>query len=194
LIKRGIAFKFGRHVVALKFNKNLPAKKMKLTFKLLFVLIIPVKLFAQDPATVKEQANIVAQAVVASDYKTLIDHMYPRAVTLFGGKENLMKITSDGMARLKAQGISFLRATVEVPAKFYKAGAEIHCLVPETMTIKLPNGTVTASSNLLAISSDKGRTWTFLDLNKNTIAAIPKLFPNFNNNLKIPEPQQPVRQ
>jgi len=165
---------------------------MKNIFKILLILIIPVKLFAQDTTVVKEQANIMARAVLKGDYKTLVDHMYPRLVTMMGGKEKMLAQANAGMAQLKAQGIVFENAKAGSPGKFYKAGKEIHCLVPETLTVKLPNGRITTQSYLLAVSGDGGKSWSFLDLNKSTIAQIPKLFPYFNPALKIPEPKVPV--
>jgi hypothetical protein len=165
---------------------------MKLTYKLLLILLIPVNLFAQSAAVVKKQANDLANAFVKGDYKTLVDHMYPKLVQQMGGKEKMVSMASASMAQVKAQGIVFESATIGEPGKFYKAGTEIHCLVPETIKMKLPNGHVTAKSNLLAVSADKGKTWTFLDLNKNTISNLPKLFPNFNHDLVIPEPTAPA--
>jgi hypothetical protein len=47
---------------------------------------------------------------------------------------------------------------------------------------------------MLAISKDGGKFWYFLDINRATYSVIPKLFPNFNKNLVIPEPTQPGMQ
>jgi len=163
-------------------------------YKLLIVLILPVQLFAQDTAIVKRQATIVANAIVHSNYKIVVDHMYPKAIQMAGGKAQLLSLLKKGMDEMKAQGITIEDALIGAPGKFYKAGTEIHCLVPEVITMKMPQGRLTAASNLLAISSDGGKNWTFLDLNRNTISAIPKMFPHFNPNLTIPEPKQPVMQ
>jgi hypothetical protein len=161
---------------------------MKNIFKILLILIIPVKLFAQDTTVVKHQAELMAKAVAKGDYKTLVDHMYPRFVAMSGGKEKMMTTVSAGMGQLKAQGFVLESAVAGSPGKFYKAGKEIHCLIPEIVTVKTPGGRATLRSNLLAISGDHGKTWTFLDLNQSTIPKIPQLFPHFNPDLKIPQP------
>ena len=158
-------------------------------FKYLFiVLIIPVKLFAQDPNVVKQQANVMATATIKGDYPTLIAHTYPKLVNMMGGKEKAITLVSQAMAQMKSQGITVEKAVVGAPAKFYKAGSEIHCLVPENVTMAMPKGHASGSSNMLGISADGGKTWSFVDLNKATIDKIPQLFPNFNKDLKIPEP------
>jgi hypothetical protein len=164
---------------------------MKLLTKLFVLLLLPVALYAQDTASVKKQANIVAAALVAGNYGVVVDHMYPKVVQMGGGRAKVLQLMTAGIKQMQAQGVSFENATIGTPGKFYKAGTEIHCLVPENITMKVGSSTMHAGSNLLAISQDKGKTWSFLDLNKNTIASIPKIFPNFNKDLKIPEPKQP---
>jgi len=163
---------------------------MKQSIKLLVLLLLPAAVYAQDPEVVKKQATVVADALVHNDYATVINHTYPKALQLGGGKAKMLQMMTTGMQQMTAQGVSFESATIGTPGKFYKAGTEIHCLVPEYISMKVGGTTMKVNSNLLAVSSDKGKNWSFLDLNKNTIAMVPKLFPNFNKDLKLPEPKQ----
>jgi hypothetical protein len=164
---------------------------MKLYFKLVLLLLLPAALFGQSTVTLKKQADIVAKAMVNGDYVTVVEYMHPKVIQSAGGKQKMLQMMNAGMEQMKAQGISIQSATVGEPGKFYKAGTEIHCLIPNNIRIKTPNSSIVTHSNLLAISQDGGKNWTFLDLNKGTIASIPKLFPNFNKDLKIPEPTMP---
>lgn len=161
-------------------------------FKLLLILLLPVSLFAQDTAIVKRQANGVAKALMNSDFKRVIAGTYPKAVDIAGGKEKLLSMMTAGMSQMRSQGFSFQKVTIGSPGKFYKAGTEIHCLLPETIVMKTSRGLMAAKSNLLAISNDKGKNWTFIDLNERAISSIKTLFPNFNKNLVIPAPTLPV--
>lgn len=166
---------------------------MKLALKIALLLIFPAAAFAQDPAIVKRQAEVVAKALLNSDFKTVIAHTYPKAINnLGGGKEKTLQMMTTGINQMKAQGLSFEKVTIGQPGKFYKAGAEIHCLVSEQIIMKTAKGRMAATSNLLAISNDGGKNWTFLDMNRNSINAVTQLFPNFNHNLIIPEPTPPV--
>jgi hypothetical protein len=180
---RGIAF-------TLQLDKLIMV--MKHIYKILFLLILPISLLAQDTTVVKQQANVLVQAIAKGDYKTLVDHTYPKLAEMAGGKDKMLALVDTSMAQLKSQGITFESAGIGSPGKFYKAGTEIHCLVPETLRLKLPTGHATAHSYLLAISDDGGKNWSFVDLNKDTISAIPQIFPNFNPDLKIPDPTPPV--
>ena len=164
---------------------------MRLNIKLLLLFLIPVSVFAQDTVSLRKQANAVANAIVKGDYNTLIAHMYPKFVQLAGGREKIAQKIAAGNDQMKTLGGSFQSATIGSPGKFYKAGTEIHCLVPQYTRVKLPNGSIVNHGTLLAITPNKGKIWYFLDLNKNSIAEIPKLFPNFNKNLKLPDPKTP---
>jgi hypothetical protein len=165
---------------------------MKLVLKIALLFIFPVTAFAQDPAVVKRQADVVAKALLNSDFKTVVAHTYPKAVTIGGGKEKLVQMMSSGINQMKAKGFAFEKVTIGQPGKFYKAGTEIHCLVPEQLIMKTSRGRMAASSSLLAISTDGGKNWSFLDMNQGTINSVKQLFPNFNSNLIIPNPAPPV--
>jgi hypothetical protein len=164
---------------------------MKLYFKLVLLLLLPAAVFGQSTVTLKKQADIVAKAIVNGDYVTVVEYTHPKVIQSAGGKQKMLQMLNAGKEQMKAQGISIQSAAVGEPGKFYKAGTEIHCLIPDNIRIKTPNASIATHSNLLAISQDGGKNWTFLDLNKNTISSIPKLFPNFNKDLKIPEPTTP---
>lgn len=165
---------------------------MKLALKIALLFIFPVTAFAQDPAVVKRQADVVGKALLNSDFKTVIAHTYPKAVTIGGGKEKMLQMMTAGINQMKAQGFAFEKVTIGQPGKFYKAGTEIHCLVPEQLIMKTARGRMAASSSLLAISSDGGKNWSFLDMNQRTVSAVKQIFPDFNSNLIIPKPMAPV--
>jgi hypothetical protein len=165
---------------------------MKKIYGVLLALVLSLGLYAQDTTVVKQQATAMAQALLHGDYKSAIDYCYPKLIYMAGGKEKMTAAIDSGMAQLKAQGITIESAIVGFPGKFYKAGTEIHCLLPETLRLKMPNGHAVTHSNLLGISNDGGKNWTFVDLNQGTIGSIHDLFPNFNPDLKIPDPTPPA--
>jgi hypothetical protein len=160
---------------------------IKNIIRLFIILLLPLTLHAQDTALVKRQANVLAQAMIAGDYKTIINHTYPKAIQMSGGKENMINVVSKGMDQMKAQGMIFESATVGTPGKFYKAGKEIHCLIPETLVIKLPSARVATHSHILAISADGGKNWSFLDVNSANHDKLKMLLPNLNPAMVIPK-------
>jgi hypothetical protein len=159
---------------------------MKKIFRLLIIILSPLALHAQNPALVKQQATLMAQSMTKGDYKGIVDYTYPKAVQMAGGKEKMTVMIGTAMQQMKAAGISFESITVGTPGKFYKAGKEIHCLLPETIVMTSSKGRMAMHSNLLAVSGDGGKSWSFLDMNNSTADKVKQLIPNFNPALKIP--------
>ncbi|MFD0792950.1 hypothetical protein ACFQZX_04935 [Mucilaginibacter litoreus] len=166
---------------------------MKLIFKIIILLAFPSTIFAQDAAQIKKQAQGIAGALLKGDYQTVLNNTYPKAVEIGGGKAKMLKMMTEGLDQMKAQGFLFEKITIGEPGKFYKAGTEIHCLIPETIVMKTNQGRFAGKSNLLAVSSNGGKSWSFLDLNRGSINAIDQIFPKFNHSLVIPQPQPPVK-
>jgi hypothetical protein len=54
------------------------------------------------------------------------------------------------------------------------------------------NGRYVGRSYLLAISDNKGKSWTFLDVGKMPADVLHKLLPNYNNDLIIPPSGKPM--
>ncbi|MEO3404679.1 hypothetical protein AAFN85_12305 [Mucilaginibacter sp. CAU 1740] len=159
---------------------------MKKIFGLILIGLLPLMLHAQNPAVVKQQANAMAQSMIKGDYKTIVNYTYPKAVQLAGGKEKMINLIATGVQQMKNASITFESVTVGDPGKFYKAGNEIHCLLPENLIMSSPKGRLAMHSHLLAVSSDGGKNWSFLDMNNSSTDKVRQLIPNFNPELKIP--------
>ena len=164
---------------------------MKLFYKIFLLAVIPVFSYAQDTTVVKKQAQAVAEAEMKGHYEVVTAHTYPKLLLAVGGKDKMTATIKQATEMLQAQGVTIESTTIGSPGKFYKAGTEIHCLVPERIVLITANSRLVNNSYLLAISKDGGKFWYFLDINRGTYKLIPKLFPNFNKNLVIPEPTQP---
>jgi len=163
---------------------------MKMFYKIILLFIIPAASFAQDTTIVKKQAQAVANAEMKGHYEVVASHTYPKLLLAVGGKDKMTATIKQASEMLKAQGLTIESITIGSPGKFYKAGTEIHCLVPERTVLTTGNSRLVNNSYMLAISKDGGKFWYFLDINRGTYKLIPKLFPNFNKNLVIPEPTQ----
>jgi hypothetical protein len=159
--------------------------------RVLFLLVLPFSLHAQDTATVKRQAALFAHATFKGDVAVIIAGTYPRLIELSGGKEQMRQLITERMEELKKQGITSFEGAVGTPGKMYKAGTQLHCLIPEQIILKTAAGRYLARSYLLAVSEDKGESWTFLDVGNMPVDILRRLLPNFNDELKIPAPVKP---
>jgi len=164
---------------------------MKTFYNLLLLLIVPAVSLAQDTTVLKKQVLAVRDAELKGHYEVITAHTYPKLILAVGGNDKMTAVIKQSMEMLKAQGYTITSIDFGSPGKFYKAGTEIHCLIPERIVMTSSNGRLVNNGNQLAVSKDGGKFWYFLDINRSTYAVIPKLFPNFNKNLVIPEPTQP---
>jgi hypothetical protein len=147
---------------------------------------------AQDTSTIKPSAEIMLEAMMKEDYKTLLKYTYPKVVALGGGAEKMVAQIKKSVEEMKNGGMTFRRATLGEVGKIYKAGKELHCVLPETTFMNVKGGYVTGISPLLCISSDGGKSWTFVHGGNMTPQKIKMLFPNFNYDLVLEKTTEPV--
>jgi hypothetical protein len=166
--------------------------KKKFMYRYLFLfLLLPFTTHAQDTVTIKRQATIIVHATCKGDYKTVIDYTYPALVQQSGGRAAMQKLITEQIKQLKDQGIISFDGSIGSPGRFYKAGAEIHCLLPENIIIRTSAGRYLARSYLLGISNNNGKSWAFLDVGNMPKEVLYRLLPDFNDDLKIPAAVKP---
>lgn len=159
---------------------------------ILFLSLLSFYTFAQDTVFLKKQAKRFAVATFNGDHQTIIALTYPGLVKLSGGPEQMQKLITEKIESLKKQGVMKFDGSIGSPGSFYKAGDQIHCLLPETLVLKTFNGRYIGRSYLLAVSNDKGKSWTFLDVGNMPADVLHRLLPNYNEDLVIPASGKPM--
>ena len=145
-----------------------------------------------DNKLIKEQAELTAKALLDDDYETIIRFTYPKVIELVGGRDKMISLIKNGKIEMGKEGISFDKVTIGEPSKTVIAGDEIHCLIPQTVYMKVPKGKLKSETHLLAVSRDNGTNWFFIDavsLNKDNIKMV---LPNYNFDLILPAKTQPI--
>ena len=166
---------------------------MKNPIYLLLFLALPFISVAQEKEIIRQQALLVAKATKALDFPTIIKYTHPALIKVVGGPDAMLIMIKKGMEALAIQGLSIDSVAIGTPEDIFKAGKELHCLVPEAIVMTVPDGKLISKTYLLAISGDNGTNWTFIEIsdqiNNKTIT---QLLPNFNQDLRIPENTKPV--
>jgi hypothetical protein len=143
--------------------------------------------------TLMEQATKMGQIFISGDYKSFARFTYPKIVAMMGGENNLAaeltKVTKD----MKAKGMAFSDITFDQVSKIIKSGNELQCTVLQHTEIKLPSGRAVSTSTLIAISTNNGNNWTFVDTSNKDISTIRKLLPHLSRSIIIPPQQVPVQ-
>jgi hypothetical protein len=109
-----------------------------------------------DSKAIKEQAELTGKALLNDDFETIIKFTYPKVIELVGGRDKMVSLIKKGKIEMAQQGISFDKVTIGNPSKAVIAGDEIHCLVPQTVYMKVPKGRMKSETQLIAISRDQG--------------------------------------
>ncbi|MHB1425427.1 MAG: hypothetical protein ACYC3I_19830 [Gemmataceae bacterium] len=140
----------------------------------------------------KAKAEEIAQATVKGDYGKILDLTYPELVKRGGGRAKLIESMTEEMKDWKSRGIVFRSAKVGATAKVVPGGDKLFSVVPLGLELKVPGGILSVSSFLLGISSDKGKTWSFINGDKAHEEVVKKMLPDLPPMLKLPERKKPV--
>ncbi|HEX8607109.1 MAG TPA: hypothetical protein VF679_00560 [Pedobacter sp.] len=140
--------------------------------------------YAQNTAAIKRNAQTWAECFWNGNIETALKYTDPRLVSNAGGKAEFTSNMKSTLAVLKAEGITFRGVKLGEVSKIYKAGTELHCAIPQQVSMNQKKGYFTIASDILAISIDNGKSWKFYtgDLSEKTIK---KTFPNFNKELVL---------
>lgn len=149
---------------------------------------------AEDKAeqTAKSKANEVAQATLKGDWNKVLDSTYPEIVKQAGGREKMLDLMKRTTEQMKTKGFAFRSAKIGDTAQVVAVGDKRFAVVPLSLVMKVPRGTVAVKSFLLGISADKGKTWTFINGDKAHDEAVKKMLPDLPASLKLPEKEKPV--
>jgi hypothetical protein len=153
-----------------------------------------------DPQTerIRKLATENSAALTSGNYPRLVELTYPKVVEMLGGRDKMLETLRRGSEDMKAHGSAILGAEVSEPEKVVTAGDKQFAIVPMTVRVQMPNGTLRSKGFLIAVSEDRGKTWTFIDgaglvrepgKEKEKLAQI---LPDFPPQLSLPAREQPV--
>jgi len=146
---------------------------------------------AEIKKTAKAKATECQNAFVKGDYETFADLTHPKAIEDSGGRKKMVEGLAAEIKSLKAMGTEFKAVKMAEASDPVAAGKVLYICVPFTMEMSTPNGLVGVKSSLLGISTDKGKTWLFVD----AIAgreSLKKSFPDLPAALVIPKNEPPT--
>ena len=171
-------------------------KSYKLLFSSLLCLAFASTLYAQDYSEmIQTAANTTMQATVQGDYETIAAYTYPALLEMLdeagGPDKTAVEFLKETMERMKGNGASIDSGTVGKPTPHVVAGDQLHAIVPTQLFMTMNNMQVNIESFMIAVSSDAGATWTFVNGSSNTEMLLPMLFPEWNDELELPERKNP---
>jgi hypothetical protein len=140
---------------------------------------------------IRELAEENSAALAAGNYGRVADLTYAKVVEIAGGREKVIDALRHGSVGLKAHGGAILPSEVNEPNEIVTVADKEFAIVPYTMRIKATNRTLYAKCFLIAVSSNGGHTWTFIDGGP-TKQELTQLLPDFPPKLSLPTCEEPV--
>ena len=172
-------------------QRNHPGMKRTLYILIIFLFIAFVaRSQSLDSATlskaVVEQADSAVSTLIRKDYKSYVKFIYPALVQQAGGATAMAKLLEKTIKEgVESKGARFVSATFGKPSAIVKKGNELQCTLQETILMEIGDRQGESRSTLIAISSDNGKTWKFLDTSGKNLDEMRKSFPNLSSKLII---------
>ncbi len=147
----------------------------------------------EAPQNLKQQASKMGASFMSGDYKTFANYTYPLVVKSMGGASKMIEVLNRTTNDMQAQGMSFSNITFDEPSKIVKSGKELQATIAQHTEIKLSQGRLVSTSILIAVSTDNGANWTFIDTSNKDMETLRKALPNLSSFIVVPPQQPPVR-
>ena len=138
------------------------------------------------------RAKELEDALQQKDYAKVIDLTYPKVIEYAGGREKLLAAMTNELKTMEAEGVEIVSSSSSAPSQFLHEASSIYAVVPITSKFKAKDGMFQVEGSLIAISTDAGQNWTFVDATGKDQAELKKILPNLDK-LKLPPEKDPVK-
>lgn len=157
---------------------------------LLFIIVtLSSEAYSQPGSALKDsvasQAKTMAQAFLKKDYKTFASFMYSTMIKAMGGIDKAPDALYKSVSGLMSEGFSFEEISFGSVSDIVTNKGELQCTIPQFMKMKTPNGVVDNLRTLLAVSSDNGLHWKFIDTSKKSRETIKEFVPNLSDAIDL---------
>jgi len=173
--------------------------KYRISFALIAAALCA-QLASADPQTqrIRQFAAENSAALTSGNYARLVELTYPKVVEMSGGRDKMIETLRRGSEDMKAHRSAILGAEVSEPKEVVTAGEKQFAIVPMTVRLQVPDGTLREKGFFIAVSEDRGKTWTFIvgtglvtepGKEKQKLAQV---LPDFPPQLSLPAREQPI--
>ena len=140
------------------------------------------------------QARELNEAFSKKDYARFADLIHQKVIEMAGGREQMIAEMTKELKEMEAEGVVILSSTAGEPTQFIRdEPGSIYAVLPTTLKIKAQAGIFQAESSMIAVSSDGGANWKFIDASGKDQGELKKLLPGVVDKLKLPPDKPPVK-
>lgn len=114
-------------------------------------------------ASLRKSAMAYEDATTKRDAKKLTEFMYPKLKEALGGAEKITKMFQMGFDGMDRNGGTLEEFWVDDPIDIIQRNKIAYSIVETRMTVKKGDKSAMTPSYLIAVSTDDGSTWIFLE-------------------------------
>ena len=156
------------------------------------VLFVAFPVFAQNQNTIiKIQAMEMAKALQKKDFTSFTRYMHPKVIQMAGGTARMIEKMDTINTVAKQFGAEIKRILIGNPTNIINYKKELQVTLPQTTEMKTGFGNLTLETTLVAISTDGGKNWYFIDTSVYDIQDVKKVLPDLSPDLVIPTAKPP---
>jgi hypothetical protein len=146
----------------------------------------PPKAVEARPEVVKADVGKIQQAFNDGDVETVLAFTHPRLIEEFGGRERVRAELKTAMDDLRGK-LSFESLTFPAEPTFATGSTNQFALVPMRTVISVSGRRVEGLSFQLGVRRIGQTEWKYVDGSKLDLPKLRKLFPDFPNDVPLPE-------
>ncbi|MEM9075970.1 MAG: hypothetical protein AAGC43_02980 [Bacteroidota bacterium] len=154
------------------------------------VLTCSLALAQTDDSRLNAQLGEMKKYFLAGDYENFANYTYPKVIEMMGGKARMVSATQQAMERMQSEGFTFVDLIFKDPTGYLEKDGELQSSLTQQLTMNTPKGKIQSEYTLLAISSDKGQNWTFIDTSGKEKATMLRYFPNLHQDIVVKQKKQ----
>ena len=163
---------------------------MKSSSTLLMLLFLSISSKAQiDTTMLLKQVQKYMDFYMDREYDSLANLIHPNIVSLGGGSVYVKQDLQVDRETFDEFQMEFIDAKAEAPSQIFENNDELLCFVPQYYHLKMGESEYQLISHVLASSSTKGKSWSFVSLDRFDQPGLKDFIPNYNPEMGWPERQ-----
>src|SRR4051812_48488379 len=156
------------------------------------MLISCLNLPAQNQSSIiKGQAMDMARALLKKDYDAFSRYIHPNLIEAAGGKKQLEERMDTANTFAAQFGAEIKKIIIGNPAKVISYHNQLQTTLPQFTQLTSSFGDAELETTLIAISTDNGKNWKFVDTSVFKLKDVKRYLPDLSPDLGIPAPKPP---
>lgn len=144
-------------------------------------------LFGQSSReNLEAQAQQMANFFKNENFGPYVNFVHPEVLKMAGGSDRMIELIEQQFSALKDAEMVIQDVVMGKPTPIVSYKNQLQSTIPQSLIITTPDSRITSKYNLIAVSNDSGKSWSFIDTQGKDILTMRKTFPSLSSELILP--------